>query len=82
MEPQALLKSLHPLEIKVLLHFGPGDALGVARLAAELSYVEGQSNQAFAWLCAKKLAAETGRTSRLVYELTALGTLWIDSGTP
>ncbi|MBU0956095.1 MAG: phenylalanine--tRNA ligase subunit alpha [Spirochaetes bacterium] len=82
MDAQSLLKGLHPLEIKVLLHFAPGDELSAARLIKDLGYVEGQANQAFAWLQAKELAAETARSSRLVYELTQLGKTWLEQGIP
>jgi phenylalanyl-tRNA synthetase alpha chain len=82
MDTRALLKGLHPLEIKVLLHYAPGEALHLARLVAELGYIEGQANQAQAWLITKGLATETGRKSRMVYELTALGRSWLEAGTP
>jgi phenylalanyl-tRNA synthetase alpha chain len=82
MEPRSLLKGLHPLEIKVLLHYAPGDELDSARLVRELGYVEGQANQAQAWLSAKGLAAETGRSSRVAYEITDLGRAWSVSGSP
>lgn len=82
MEPRSLLKGLHPLETKVLLHYAPGDSLDSARLVRELGYVEGQANQAQAWLSAKGLAAETGRAGRTVYELTPLGRGWLEKGSP
>lgn len=82
MEPRSLLKGLHPLEIKVVLHYAPGDSLDAARLVRELGYVEGQANQAQAWLSAKGLAAETGRAGRTVYELTPLGRDWLEKGSP
>jgi phenylalanyl-tRNA synthetase alpha chain len=82
MEPRSLLKGLHPLEIKVLLHYAPGDELDAAKLVRELGYVEGQANQAQAWLSAKGLAAETGRSSRVAYEITDLGRAWAASGSP
>ncbi len=82
MDPRSFLKGLHPLEIKVLLHYAPGEPLDAARLAAELGYVEGHANQAQAWLIAKELAAESGRSSKIVYELTPLGRSWMESGTP
>ncbi|HQO65485.1 MAG TPA: AMP-binding protein, partial [Spirochaetales bacterium] len=82
MDPRTFLKGLHPLEIKVLLRYAPGDGLDAARLASELGYVEGHANQAQAWLSAKGLAAETGRSSRNVYELTALGREWLEAGSP
>ena len=73
MDPRSLVKSLHPLEVKVLLRYGTGDRLDAARLEAELGYKEGHSNQAFSWLSAKGLAAEDGREARTVYEITPLG---------
>ncbi len=82
MDPRTLLKGLHPLEIKVLLRYAPGDALDTATLAADLGYVEGQSNQAQAWLGAKGLAAEAGRVARVAYELTPLGRSWLEAGSP
>lgn len=82
MDPRTLLKGLHPLEIKVLLSFKPGEPLDSSRLQSQLGYVEGQANQAQAWLSAKGLAAETGRLSTAVYELTPLGRTWLESGTP
>ncbi|MBU0926260.1 MAG: phenylalanine--tRNA ligase subunit alpha [Spirochaetes bacterium] len=82
MDPRSIVKSLHPLEIKVLLHYAPGDGLDSGRLAAELGYLEGHANQAQAWLTAKGLASETGRSSKSVFELTPLGRAWLESGTP
>lgn len=82
MEVRSLLKGMHPLEIKVLLQYAPGDVLDANRLAKDLGYVEGQANQAQAWLTAKALARETSRSSRTVYELTPLGLAWLDGGSP
>ncbi|GAB1455053.1 MAG: phenylalanine--tRNA ligase subunit alpha [Spirochaetia bacterium] len=82
MDIKSLVKTLHPLEIKVLLQYGPADKLDVGRLCSDLGYVEGHANQAQAWLIAKDLAAESGRTSRNVYELTPLGRSWHEGGTP
>jgi len=73
MDWDSLVKSLHPLEVKVLLTFGPGSALTADLLGTKLDYKVGQSNQAFSWLVAKGLAAETGRSSQTVYEITDLG---------
>lgn len=82
MDPRSLLKGLHPLEIKVLLRYAPGEPLDSIRLAAELDYVEGHANQAQAWLIAKELATESGRLSKAVFELTPLGRSWLAGGTP
>jgi phenylalanyl-tRNA synthetase alpha chain len=82
MDARSLVKSLHPLEVKVLLRYGPSDRLDGGRLEAELGYKEGHSNQAFSWLSAKGLAAEDGREARRVYELTPLGREFAKVGTP
>ena len=82
MDPRSLLKGLHPLEIKVLLGYAPGVSLDTARLIADLGYVEGHANQAQAWLMAKGLASETGRSAKAVFELTPLGRSWLEAGTP
>ena len=89
MDARSLVKSLHPLEVKVLLRYGDRDAIASGadrldsqKLEAELGYKEGHSNQAFSWLSAKGLAAEDGREARTVYELTALGREFARAGTP
>lgn len=82
MDIKSLVRTLHPLEIKVLGAYAPGEELSAARLAADLGYKEGQANQAFSWLSAKGLAEEAGRASRTVYELTPQGLDWISAGTP
>ena len=82
MDARFLVKSLHPLEVKVLLRYGPDDRLDSGRLEAELGYKEGHSNQAFSWLQAKGLAVEDGREARIVYELTPLGHAFAEKGTP
>lgn len=82
MDWDSLVKSLHPLEVKVLLTFSPGSALTADLLGTKLDYKVGQSNQAFSWLVAKGLAAETGRSSQTVYEITDLGREQLEQGTP
>ena len=82
MDWDSLVKSLHPLEVKVLLSFGPGSALTADLLGTKLDYKVGQSNQAFSWLVAKGLAVESGRSSQTVYEITDLGREQLDKGTP
>jgi len=81
MDVKALVKTLHPLEVKVLLNYKPGERLEAARLRAELGYKEGHCNQAFSWLSAKGLCAELGREARTVYELTPLGRELAEKGT-
>ncbi|MFZ4616839.1 MAG: phenylalanine--tRNA ligase subunit alpha [Rectinemataceae bacterium] len=81
MDARSIAKSLHPLEVKVLLHYGPEDDLDAGRLIRDLGYKEGQANQAFSWLAAKALATEAGRSARIVYELTPFGRQAAVSGT-
>ena len=82
MDWDSLVKSLHPLEVKILLSFGPGTALTAELLAQKLDYKVGQSNQAFSWLVGKALAAESGRSTKTVYEITDLGREQLAHGTP
>lgn len=82
MDTRSILKGLHPLEIKTLLYYAPGESLDSARLVSDLGFVEGQANQSQAWLIAKALGVETGRSSRTVYEITSLGRSWLEQGTP
>ena len=82
MERQQLVKELHPLEIRVLLHFKRGDSFSSERLQQELGYKPGQSNQAFAWLEAKQLIEETERRKITEYSITELGIEYREKGTP
>ncbi|MCI7605532.1 MAG: phenylalanine--tRNA ligase subunit alpha [Spirochaetales bacterium] len=67
------VKNLHPLEVKLLRHVSKGEVITSERIVKELDYKVGQCNQAFSWLSAKECLAETGRTKRVMYELTDLG---------
>ncbi len=73
MDISSIIKNLHPLETKVLLHYGLKDELTSAKLQAELGYKEGHANQAFSWLSGKDLLAEIARTPHTYYELTDFG---------
>ncbi len=75
-------RELHPLEVKVLLRYGTGEAISHARLAADLAFKEGQANQALSWLAAKGFVAETGRVTRVSCELTDIGRDHLANGTP
>jgi len=75
-------RELHPLEVKVLLRYGTGDAISHARLSSDLGFKEGQANQALSWLAAKGFVAETGRVTRISFDLTDLGRDWLARGTP
>ncbi|MCX7775785.1 MAG: phenylalanine--tRNA ligase subunit alpha [Spirochaetaceae bacterium] len=76
------VRALHPLEIRILLAYGPGDIIDGQKVRQDLGFREGQENQAFSWLAAKGLLEEAGRNIELAYELTALGKEWHEKGTP
>ena len=76
------LKSLHPLEVRVLREFSAGDPVSAALLAERLGYKVGQANQALSWLSAKGLVEETDRETVVAYELTELGREYAERGTP
>jgi phenylalanyl-tRNA synthetase alpha chain len=82
MDREQLIKELHPLEIRILLHFNAEDSITHERLGEELSYKTGQSNQAFAWLAAKRLIEETERQRISEYSITDLGREYRQQGTP
>ncbi len=82
MEREQLIKELHPLEIRVLLHFGKDEPVTPERVQEELGYKPGQSNQAFSWLTAKQLIEETERRKSTEYSITDLGREYKERGTP
>jgi phenylalanyl-tRNA synthetase alpha chain len=82
MKREQLIKELHPLEIRVLLHFGKDESLTPERLQEELGYKPGQSNQAFSWLTAKQLIEEIERMKSTEYSITDLGREYRERGTP
>ena len=67
------IKSLHPLEIKVLKMADEGTLLSVSLLCDKLGYVTGHANQALSWLLAKGLITETKKEKSIYYELTTRG---------
>lgn len=76
------IRSLHPLEIKVLLNFSDTAQLSVPEMVERLGLKEGQGNQVVSWLQAKNLIEESARTARVLYELTELGTDFASAGAP
>jgi phenylalanyl-tRNA synthetase alpha chain len=76
------IRSLHPLEIKVLLSFSDTAQLSVPEMVERLGLKEGQGNQVVSWLQAKNLIEETTRTARVLYELTELGNDFASAGAP
>ncbi len=76
------IRSFHPLEIRVLLHFSEASELTVPEMVARVGLKEGQGNQVVSWLAAKGLIEESSRTARVFYELTELGKEYVDTGVP
>lgn len=76
------IRSFHPLEIRVLLHFSGASELTVPEMVARVGLKEGQGNQVVSWLAAKGLIEESSRTARVFYELTELGKEYADTGAP
>ena len=81
MDTQALIKNLHPLEIRVLRTYSAKDELTAERLQKELDYKEGHATQAFSWLAGKKLAEEVRREPHVYFEITDLGRSFAENGT-
>lgn len=75
------IKNLHPLEIKLLLHFAENE-ITVEKVGSTLGFETGQCNQVFSWLSGKNLIREKSRTLRIIYELTELGADYRAKGTP
>ncbi|MFI3257266.1 MAG: phenylalanine--tRNA ligase subunit alpha [Spirochaetales bacterium] len=73
MDIQALVKNLHPLEIRVLLTYKEKEELTAQKLQKELDYKEGHANQAFSWLGGKGLIDVVRREEHTFFELTELG---------
>jgi phenylalanyl-tRNA synthetase alpha chain len=82
MERADIAKNLHPLEVRVLLHFGAWDEFDAERLVETLDFNTGQANQALSWLAAKELVEEVRREHRVTYELTELGERYAQDGMP
>ena len=76
------VKSLHPLEIRLLRHVHNSEEITANRLVNELKFKLGQCNQAFSWLESKGLIAEYKRETKVYYELTDLGRLQAKIGLP
>jgi phenylalanyl-tRNA synthetase alpha chain len=82
MEKNTGARELHPLEIKVLLHYGAGRDVTHALLTEELGFKEGQANQALSWLAAKSFVSEKARAARVLFEITDTGREAAEKGTP
>lgn len=77
-----MAKTLHPLEVKLLLRYEPLTEIDARKVRDDLDYRGGQENQAFSWLQGKGLLDEVARTSLTCYEITPLGRELAENGTP
>jgi phenylalanyl-tRNA synthetase alpha chain len=82
MGQEQTIRTLHPLETRVLLHFRAGEEITPARTQEELGFNQGQCNQAFSWLAARQFIAERRRQKRTEYTITELGREYRQKGTP
>ncbi len=82
MDVAQIIKNLHPLEIRLLRTYNPGENLTAEKLEKELDYKPGHANQAFSWLTGKNLLKEVNRETRTFFELTDTGRIFAESGTP
>jgi phenylalanyl-tRNA synthetase alpha chain len=82
MDAASVAKTLHPLEVRILLAYGPGTRIDAAEVRRNLGYREGQENQAFSWLVGKGLIEEVARTQSLWFEITPLGEEYAAKGSP
>jgi len=74
-------RELHPLEVKVLLHYRPEDTVSSTTLVADLGYNLGQANQSLSWLAAKGFVQESSRATSVLYEITDFGRECLKKGT-
>ena len=82
MDVERLIRTLHPLEVRLLLAFEAGPEITAGDVQQRLGYKLGQCNQAFSWLLAKDLLEETARRQRMEYSITELGREYRRNGTP
>ncbi|MDR1326069.1 MAG: phenylalanine--tRNA ligase subunit alpha [Treponema sp.] len=82
MDIQTMVKNLHPLEVKIIRHYGMSDELSIEKVETELNFKSGNGNQALSWLVSKGLVQESRRETRVFYELTPLGLQWKEQGSP
>ena len=82
MDAVSVAKTLHPLEVRILLKYDSGNEIDAQIVRNDLGYREGQENQAFSWLLGKGLIEETARSVSVFYEITPLGTEYAEKGSP
>ncbi|MDR1507264.1 MAG: phenylalanine--tRNA ligase subunit alpha [Treponema sp.] len=79
---QTTVKNLHPLEVKIILHYKKGEELTIEKVESDLELKGGNGNQALSWLAGKGIVSELRRETNVYFELTDLGREWQKKGTP
>ncbi|HEX3000218.1 MAG TPA: hypothetical protein VHR86_08280, partial [Armatimonadota bacterium] len=79
---EALLDSLHSLEVHTLAALEKGDAMDEAALAAASGLQEAQVRTALGWLLSKELVTVVRETVRQEVSLTETGRAYAEKGTP
>ena len=74
------VKTLHPLEVEVILRYTEGDKISAFNLSEDLSYNEGQSNKVIEWLSCKGIISEIFRKVNVFYHLTEKGLYALENG--
>lgn len=67
------VKSLHPLEIKVLKNCLQDEVISTDYLVEKLNYTTGHANQSVSWLLAKNLIVSKEQKALVTYEITENG---------
>ena len=70
---KTIVKTLHPLEVRVILCYGKGDEISASNLSKDLGYDEGQANKIIEWLSYKGIISEIYRKVNVFYRLTEKG---------
>ncbi|WP_461255572.1 phenylalanine--tRNA ligase subunit alpha [Treponema sp. R80B11-R83G3] len=82
MDIKNIVKNLHPLEVRILLNYKKGDELTIEKVEQELGFKPGNGNQALSWLAGKGLVSEIRHETAVFFELTELGKVWKEKGSP
>lgn len=81
-EIKSIVESLHPLEIKILFVFKPGETVPEVQLIQEASIEQAQKDMAIGWLLAKGIVKVVGETVTRTVTLTETGENYKLQGIP
>jgi phenylalanyl-tRNA synthetase alpha chain len=76
------VKNLHPLEVKTMLGFAGESGFSASMVEKKLALKAGNGNQALSWLKAKGIVDSIRSEKVFFYELSAVGRLWLEKGSP